>query len=92
MKQYVHLNPKLWGNYKAEVENVRRFMKERLAWMDERLDYHYQAAIETVTVDLNQPYHVYTLFGQPCGQSLDALRPGIYVVRQGETAKKIIVR
>ena len=92
MNTRVHQNPTLWGSYKAEVENVRRFMKERLAWMDKRLDYDYQAAIETVTIDYTQPYHIYTLSGQPCGQSLDVLRPGIYVVRQGETAKKIIVR
>ena len=92
MNQYVHQNPKLWGSYKAEVENVRRFMKERLAWMDKRLDYVYQAAIETVTVDLTQPYYVYTVSGQPCGTSLDVLRPGIYVLRQGATAKKVIVR
>jgi len=92
MNTRVHQNPTLWGSYKAEVENVRQFMKERLAWMDKRLDYDYQAAIDTVTIDYTQPYHIYTLSGQPCGQSLDVLRPGIYVVRQGETAKKIIVR
>ena len=92
MNQYVHQNPKLWGSYKAEVENVRKFMKERIVWMDKRLDYDYQTAIETVTVDLTQPYHVYTLSGQPCGTSLDALRPGIYVIRQGDKAKKVIVR
>ena len=92
MKQYVHLNPKLWGSYKAEVENVRKFMRERLVWMDKRLGYDYQAAIETVTLDLTQPYRVYTLSGQPCGHSLDALRPGIYVIRQGDKAKKVIVR
>ena len=92
MNQYVHQNPKTWGSYKSEVENVRRFMKERLAWMDKKLGYDYQDAIETVTVDLTQPYHVYTLSGQPVGETLDGLRPGIYIVRQGENAKKIIVR
>ena len=92
LNQYVHQNPKVWGSYKAEVENVRKFMKERLVWMDKRLDYKYQAAIETVTVDVTQPYNVYTLSGQPCGHSIDALRPGIYVIRQGETARKIVIR
>ena len=92
MNTRVHQNPKTWGSYKAEVENVRKFMKERLAWMDKRLGYDYQDAIETVTLDLAQPYRVYTLSGQPCGTSLDALRPGIYVIRQGDKAKKVIVR
>ena len=92
MNTRVHQNPKLWGSYKAEVENVRKFMKERIAWMDKRLGYDYQAAIETVTVDLARPYQVYTLSGQPCGTSLDALRPGIYIIRQGDSSKKIIVK
>jgi len=92
MNQYVHQNPKLWGSYQAEVENVRRFMKERLVWMDKRLGYDYQAAIATVTVDLARAYQVFTLSGQPCGTSLDNLRPGIYLVRQGHSTEKVIVK
>jgi hypothetical protein len=87
------MNPKAWGSYQAEVENVRRFMKERLAWMDNRLGYTYvDNGISDVLVDLTQPYRVYSLSGQPCGNTLDGLRPGIYVVRQGQQARKIVVR
>lgn len=93
MNQIVHQNPRIWGSYQAEVENVRTFMKERIAWMDKRLNYTYvDNGIADMFVDLTQPYHVYGLSGQPYGDSLDGLRPGIYVVRQGETAKKVIVR
>ena len=93
MNQYVHQNAHLWGSYQAEVENVRSFMKERLAWMDNRLNYTYvDNGIADVSIDLTQPYRVYSLSGQPCGDALEGLRPGIYVVRQGETAKKVIVR
>ena len=93
MNQYVHQNPKLWKNYEAEVENVRRFMKERLAWMDRRLDYTYvPSGIEEVEVDLTQPYQVFTLSGQLCGTTLDGLRPGIYIVRQGLSSRKIVKR
>ena len=92
MNTKVHQNPKLWGSFTAEVQNVRRFMKERLAWMDKKLKYTYvPSAILDVNVDLAQPYQVFTLSGQPCGTSLDGLRPGIYIVRQGMTSKKIIV-
>lgn len=88
-----HMNPKAWGSYQAEVENVRRFMKERLAWMDNRLGYTYVPdGIEEVSVDLDQPYEVYSLSGQAMGHTLDGLRPGIYVVRQGQQARKIVVR
>ena len=93
MNQYVHQNAHLWGSYQAEVENVRSFMKERLVWMDNRLNYTYvDNGIADVSIDLTQPYHVYSLSGQPYGDALEGLRPGIYVVRQGDTAKKVIVR
>ena len=93
MNQYVHQNAHLWGSFQAEVENVRSFMKERLAWMDNRLNYTYvDNGIADVSIDLTQPYHVYGLSGQPYGDALEGLRPGIYVVRQGDTAKKVIVR
>ena len=93
INQYVHQNPRLWGSFQAEVENVRTFMKERIAWMDKRLNYTYaDNGITDVLVDLTQPYRVYSLSGQPSGDSLEGLRPGIYVVRQGEAAKKVVVR
>ena len=41
MNTYVHQNPTLWGSYQAEVQNVRRFIKERIAWMDKKLNYTY---------------------------------------------------
>jgi hypothetical protein len=87
----VHMNPKAWGSYQAEVQNVRRFMKERLAWMDRRLDYTYvPSGIMETEVDFAQPYQVFTLSGQSCGHSLDGLRPGIYIVRQRNSSKKIV--
>lgn len=39
MKQYVHQNPTIWGSYEAEVENVRRYIKERIEWMDAKLGF-----------------------------------------------------
>lgn len=87
----VHQNPKTWGSYAAEVENVRRFMKERLAWMDKRLGYTYvPSGIEEVEVDMNLPYEVFTLSGQAMGQSLEGLKAGIYIVKQGQTTKKVV--
>lgn len=87
----VHMNPKAWGSYQSEVQNVRRFIKKRLAWMDHRLGYTFvPSGITEVEVDLAQPYQVFTLSGQSCGHSLDGLRPGIYIVRQGNSSKKIV--
>ena len=91
MNTKVHMNPKTWGSYKAEVENVRRFMKERLTWMDKRLGYTYDpSGIQEMEVDYDQPYEVFTLSGQSCGYSLDGLKAGIYIVRQGQSSTKIV--
>ena len=93
MNQYVHQNPKLWGSYKAEVQNVRRFMKERLAWMDKRLGYTYvPSAISQPAIDYVQPYEVFSSSGLSCGHHLSGLKPGVYIVRQGQAARKVVVR
>ena len=93
MNRLVHQNVKLWGSYTAEVQNVRRFMKERLAWMDKKLQYTYVPnAIVELDVDLSLPYQVFSLSGLYFGHRLDGLRPGIYVVRQGQSARKMVVR
>ena len=37
MNELVHENPKVWGSFAAEVQNVRRYITERLTWMDKKL-------------------------------------------------------
>ena len=39
LSQYVHQNPRIWGTYKAEVNNVRKFMTKRIQWMDKKLNF-----------------------------------------------------
>ena len=101
LNQCVHQNPRALGSFSAEVENVRRFMKERLKWMDRRLDYTYvpSSGITGATVnftdssvDLTQPYDVFSVSGQPYGHTLDGLRPGIYILRQGHATRKIMIK
>ena len=93
LNKRVHQNPRALGSFSAEVENVRRFIKERLKWMDKRLDYTYvPSGITEVSIDLQLPYEVFSVSGQPYGHSLEGLRPGIYIVRQGHATKKMIVR
>lgn len=41
MNNLVHQNPTIWGSYAAEVENVRRYIRERIAWVDKKLEYVY---------------------------------------------------
>ena len=93
MNQLVHQNFKIWGSYEAEVENVRDFMKERIDWMDRKLNYTYNpTGIIDMCVDTSKPYQVFTLSGRNCGDNINSQRPGIYVLRQGMAVKKVIVR
>lgn len=50
--------------------------------------------IEEISTDFNSedPYEVYNLNGVKVGDSIDALTPGIYIMRQGATTKKIAVQ
>lgn len=93
LSQRVHQNPQALGSYAKEVDVVRTFMKERIAWMDKKLGYTYTpSGIQEARLDMSKPLQVFTLSGQPCGQSLQNLSPGIYVVKQGQQARKIVVR
>ena len=93
MNQLVHQNFKIWGSYEAEVENVRDFMKERIDWMDRKLNYTYNpTGIVDMCVDTSKPYQVFTLSGRNCGDNINSQRPGIYILRQGMAVKKVIVR
>lgn len=93
MNQYVHQNPKVWGSYQAEVENVRTYMKERIAWMDKKLNYTFvPSGIADVSVDTSKAYQVFTLSGRYCGTRIDGLSPGIYLMRQGKVVEKVVVK
>lgn len=93
LSQRVHQNPQALGSYAKEVDVVRQYMKERIAWMDKKLDYTYEpSGIQETRLDMSKPLQIFTLSGQPCGQSLQNLSPGIYVVKQGQQARKIVVR
>ncbi|MBO9700130.1 MAG: CotH kinase family protein [Sporocytophaga sp.] len=35
----VHMNPRTYGSYVAEVNNVKEYIKKRLVWMDKKLEY-----------------------------------------------------
>ena len=96
MNRYVHQNPKIWGSYAAEVDNVRYFIRKRLEWMDNKLGYTYEPEIiSTITVpdeiDFSRPYTVFTIGGQSCGNDIEVLPAGFYIIRQDNLVKKIRV-
>ena len=100
MRTKVHQNPKIWGNYTKEVQNVRRFIGERIDWMDKRLGYTFtpndiaevsldDKSSPTAPIDFTKPYEVFTLSGMPCGNNLERLTHGIYILKQGGKRLKI---
>jgi hypothetical protein len=92
MNEYVHQNPRLWGSYEAEVENVRNYIKTRLTWMDNRIGYTYvPSGIEAAEADGAKPCEVYNVSGVNMGNNTDALGQGVYIIRQGGKAKKVVV-
>lgn len=93
LNQRVHQNPRALGSFQAEVDVLRTFMKERIAWMDRKLGYTYKPnGISELCIDKAQPYQVFSISGLPCGNNVESLSSGIYLIRQGSATQKIIVR
>lgn len=95
MNQRVHQNPVIWGSYAAEVQNVRRYVSERLLWMDNKLGYTYDPdgiSDTSFHFDFSQSYSIYNLSGMYCGSDLHHLSQGIYILRQGRNVRKITVQ
>ena len=91
MQQRVHQNPRIWGSYAQEVQNVRSFINERVAWMDRRLNYTFvPSSIADAHINYDQPYQLFTISGRYCGKSLDGQPHGVYIVRQGNKTHKVI--
>lgn len=51
MNTYVHQNPKLWGSYDAEVENVRNYLRQRFDKLDKLIGLVEIDAIDDVSDD-----------------------------------------
>jgi len=39
LNEWVHQNPVIYGTYAGEVEHVKKYIKERISWMDQKLGY-----------------------------------------------------
>ena len=93
LSERVHQNPRALGSYSAEVEAVRKYMNDRIDWMDNKLGFVYDpTAIDRVPFDSTRPYAVYSASGQYRGNSLRSLPSGVYVVVQGQHSFKQVIR
>lgn len=100
MNSYVHQNPKVWGDYKKEVENVKNYLKQRLVKMDGWLKFS-AASLDELDIDssLDSKVEVFNLQGVrmegiSSEDQLSTLVSGTYIVRnpQGETKKITIIK
>lgn len=104
INQYVHQNPRIYGSYQGEVNNVKNYLKERITWIDNKLGYTFVPrepepdpnintdGISAHHVNWKAPYNVYSMSGQCVGNDLNVLSSGVYIIRQGKTAHKIIIQ
>lgn len=93
LSQRVHMNYQALGSYKAEVDVVRKYIEQRIPWIDKKLGFDASlVGIDNTLADYDAegtPIYnnarVYTLSGQ---RAQLPLAPGVYV-QQG---RKIIVK
>ena len=88
------MNPRTWGSYQAEVQNVKNFLSRRIKWMDNKIGYVPPTSVEDISIveiDWQKPYDVYSITGQLVGNDINKLNSGAYVVRQGAASRKIII-
>ncbi len=97
MNTKVHQNPRVWGSYAKEVENVRSYIKKRIAWFDNKLKYD-PAGIQDVIGDdslFDAPLQVFSLDGKLLGtfattvDARESLVSGLYIVTQGTSRQKV---
>ena len=83
-------------------ENATRYVPERAVekckavepWCNfKTIEAHDFTGIEEVVADFDAslPYEIFTLGGMSAGSDIDGLAPGLYIVRQGGTVRKISV-
>ena len=76
LNQYISLTPEIRGNWEAEVDVVRNYVRDRVAWMDNKLSYG----------KVRQENGIYQI-----GSALDLCTFSQMVNEQGETSPKAVL-
>jgi hypothetical protein len=90
LNQHIQKVPVIWGSYDEEVENVRRYIKERFVWMDNILCYNNKPDDIRGVPNNSQSMQIYTIYGVYCGNNLNSVKPGVYIIKQGKSRRKVI--
>ncbi len=99
MNTKVHQNPKVWGSYEKEVENVRSYIKKRIEWFDNKLGFD-PAGIRDIQSDsddsIETPLSIYSIQGELLGTYADIressarLGHGVFIIATGESRQKVV--
>lgn len=98
MNSYVHQNPKLWGSYEKEVQNVRNYISKRIKWFDNKLNFD-PSSIRDLTQDdelATVPVMVYNMNGALIGTYKDKAEAylhtghGIFILASGAKHQKVV--
>lgn len=92
----VHQNPKTYGSYKGEVNNVINYITHRVTWMDNKVGY--DASITSIG-NIKDPacqdktdIRIFNLSGIPQPyNTVEELPCGVYIIKQGSKTTKIMV-
>lgn len=95
LDQWVHMNPRPLYTYQAEVSAVKNYITSRFKKLDTLIgivDVPDDSAIDGIEADgsIDAPAEYYRLDGTCCGETPDG--PGIYLLRRGPRAEKVVVK
>lgn len=97
LNSYVHMNPAVYGSYAGEVNNVVKYLEDRIVWLDNKIGYD-ASGIERIGNFLDDNNKgIYTLSGTKinAGRDVDAindLNTGIYILKENGKSKIIQIR
>ena len=88
LNEAIDIGSLVWGSYEAEVENVRRYLSERIAWLDSKLGYSENTGIDSLDLTDSTAKTVtwYSLSGLRLNGKPSA--PGIYI----KNGRKFVVK
>ena len=85
---YVHQNWQACGSYDGEVDIVKNYITERIAWIDNKLGFDITGIEEKNVSPTATDHRIYTLDGRFVGTGAKLLPKGIYI-RNGQ---KLLIR
>jgi len=91
LNSYVHQNPRVYGSYDGEVNNVINYIRKRIPWMDKKVGYDESiidipdddqpSDLQEIEEELLRDLRIYNLNGIPMDSNdIEKLPKGIYLV------------